>query len=123
MTANPLLSGLLGGVDFDPDLLREKYNRERDKRLRPDGLRQYVEVTADFSYFVDDPYVEPGFQRDPLFDEVEVVIVGGGFGGLMMGGRLRAAGFEHIRVIDKAGDFGGTWYWNRYPGACCDIES
>ena len=123
MTANPILAGLLGGVDFDPDLLREKYHRERDKRLRTDGIRQYVEVTADFSYFVDDPYVEPGFQREPLFDEVEVVIVGGGFGGLMMGGRLRAEGFEHIRVIDKAGDFGGTWYWNRYPGACCDIES
>ena len=123
MPANPELASLVGGIDFDIDGLRQKYDQERDKRLRPERNSQYVEVTADFSYFVNDPYVEPGFQRAPLFDEVEVVIVGGGFGGLMMGGRLRAAGFEHIRVIDKAGDFGGTWYWNRYPGASCDIES
>ena len=123
MPSNPELASLVGGLAFDPDQLRRKYDQERDKRLRPERNSQYVEVTADFSYFVDDPYVEPGFQRAPLFDDVEVVIVGGGFGGLMMGGRLRAAGFEHIRVIDKAGDFGGTWYWNRYPGACCDVES
>ena len=52
-----------------------------------------------------------------------MAIIGGGFGGLLMGGRLREAGFDDIRVIEKAGDFGGTWYWNRYPGAMCDVES
>jgi cyclohexanone monooxygenase len=62
-------------------------------------------------------------EREPLFDDVEVAIIGGGFGGLLMGARLREAGFEDIRVIEKAGDFGGTWYWNRYPGAMCDVES
>ncbi|MBX3595029.1 MAG: NAD(P)/FAD-dependent oxidoreductase [Sphingomonas sp.] len=72
---------------------------------------------------MDDPYVAPGFTRDPVEDMVDAVILGGGFGGLMMGARLRQAGLERIRVIDKAGDFGGTWYWNRYPGAACDIES
>lgn len=114
---------LAGDVDFDPDVLRAKYDAERAKRLRSDGERQYIDVTAEFSYYVDDPHVEPGFTREPLTDEVEVAVVGGGFSGLLMGARLRQAGFEDIRMIDKAGDFGGTWYWNRYPGAACDVES
>ncbi|MCZ6856243.1 MAG: NAD(P)-binding protein, partial [Gammaproteobacteria bacterium] len=114
---------LMGGLEFDPDALKAKYLAERDKRIRSDGIEQYVEVTAEYSRYVDDPYVEPGFEREPLFDEVEVVIIGAGFGGLLAGARLREAGFEDIRVIDRAGDFGGTWYWNRYPGAMCDVES
>src|SRR3954463_5231449 len=117
------IAELVGKVDFDPDVLREKYREERDKRVRPDGNEQYVEVTAEFSNYVDDPYVEPGFTREPLFDEVDVAIIGGGFGGLLMGARLRQAGVERIRLIEKAGDVGGTWYWNRYPGAMCDVES
>ena len=72
---------------------------------------------------MDDPYVDPGYTREPLTDTVDVVIIGGGFGGLLAGARLREAGVKHIRVIEKGGDFGGTWYWNRYPGAQCDIES
>jgi cation diffusion facilitator CzcD-associated flavoprotein CzcO len=109
--------------DFDPDTLRARYRQERDKRLRPDGNEQYVEVKGDFSRYVDDPYVDPGFTRPPLNDAVDVVIIGGGFGGLLAGARLREAGVKDIRVIEKGGDFGGTWYWNRYPGAQCDIES
>jgi cyclohexanone monooxygenase len=108
---------------FDPDALRRKYREERDKRIRADGNDQYIEVEGDFSYFVEDPYVEPGFTREPLTDEVEVVVIGGGFGGLLAGARLREAGVEDIRIIEKGGDFGGTWYWNRYPGAMCDVES
>jgi cation diffusion facilitator CzcD-associated flavoprotein CzcO len=110
-------------LDFDPDALRNKYREERDKRLRADGNQQYVEVKGDFSRYVDDPYVEPGFTRAPLNDTVEVLIIGGGFGGLLAGARLREAGVESIRIVEKGGDFGGTWYWNRYPGAQCDIES
>jgi len=109
--------------DFDPAALRDKYRLERDKRLRPDANDQYVEVNGDFRHYVDDPYVTPGFTRAPLTDEVDVVIIGGGFGGLMAAARLREAGVERIRIIEKGGDFGGTWYWNRYPGAQCDIES
>jgi len=109
--------------DFDPDALRAKYREERDRRLRPDGNEQYVEAKGDFSRYVDDPHVEPGFTRQPLTDTVEVVIIGGGFGGLLAGARLREAGVQEIRIIEKGGDFGGTWYWNRYPGAQCDIES
>ena len=117
------IAELLGDLDFDPAALNAKYLEERDKRLRDDGNEQYVEVTAEFSHYVDDPYVEPGFSRAPLHDEVEVAIIGGGFGGLLMAARLREAGFDDIRMIEKAGDFGGTWYWNRYPGAMCDVES
>lgn len=110
-------------LDFDPEALRNKYREERDKRLRPDGNDQYVEVKGDFSHYVDDPYVKPGFTREPLTDAVEVLIIGGGFGGLLAGARLREAGVQSIRMVEKGGDFGGTWYWNRYPGAQCDIES
>src|SRR5204863_3852341 len=114
---------LVGEVAFDPGALRRRYREERDKRLRPDGNDQYVEVKGDFAHYVYDPYVEPGFTREPLFDHVDVAIVGAGFGGLLAAARLREAGLERIRLIDRAGDFGGTWYWNRYPGAACDVES
>ncbi len=109
-------------LPFDPDALRDRYRAERDKRLRAEGNEQYLEMTGDFARYLHDPYVEP-IVRDPLFDDVEVVIVGGGFGGLLAGARLREAGIEDLRVIEKGGDFGGTWYWNRYPGAACDVES
>ncbi len=109
-------------LGFDPDALRAKYREERAKRIRADGNDQYVEVAGEFAHYVEDPYVEP-FTREPLFDEVEVVVIGGGFGGLLAGARLREAGVEDIRVIERGGDFGGTWYWNRYPGAMCDVES
>ena len=110
-------------LGFDPDVLRTKYRTERDKRLRGDGNEQYQEVTGDFSRYVDDPYVDQGFSRKPLQDEVECIVVGGGFGGLLTGARLTEAGLKRVRIIEKGGDFGGTWYWNRYPGAACDVES
>ena len=110
-------------LGFDPDALREKYRQERDKRLRADGNDQYRKIAGDFARYLDDPYVEPGFTREALTDEVEVAIIGGGFCGLVTGARLREAGVEDLRVIETAGDFGGTWYWNRYPGVQCDIES
>ena len=110
-------------LGFDPDALREKYRQERDKRVRPEGNDQYLEVTGKFAHFVDDPYVEPGYTREPLTDEVDVVVIGGGFGGLLAGARLRQAGVNDIRIVEAGGDFGGTWYWNRYPGAQCDIEA
>ncbi|MGB0996996.1 MAG: flavin-containing monooxygenase [Pseudomonadales bacterium] len=110
-------------LNFDPDALRAKYRAERDKRLREDGNEQYQEVTGDFSHYIDDPYVEQGFSREPLHDEVDCIVVGGGFGGLLAGARLTESGMQRVRIIEKGGDFGGTWYWNRYPGAACDVES
>ena len=107
---------------FDPDLLRNRYRTERDKRLRTDGNEQYVEIAGQFAHYLDDPYVQVQ-ERPPLHDTVQVAIIGGGFGGLLVGARLREAGVEDLRLIEKGGDVGGTWYWNRYPGAACDIES
>ena len=107
---------------FDPDALRERYRRERARRIRPDGNEQYVEVSGSFAHFVDDPYVDP-VTRPPRADEVDVAIVGGGFGGLLAGARLRDAGVPRLCLIEKGGDVGGTWYWNRYPAAQCDVES
>jgi cation diffusion facilitator CzcD-associated flavoprotein CzcO len=108
---------------FDPEVLRNKYQLERDKRMRAEGSNQYEEVAGDFSHYIDDPYVDGTHQRDPLNDDVDVVIIGGGFGGLITAARLSERGINNIRIIEKGGDFGGTWYWNRYPGAACDTES
>jgi cyclohexanone monooxygenase len=52
----------------------------------------------------------------------DVVVVGAGFAGMYMLHRLRKQGLS-VRVYEQGGDVGGTWYWNRYPGARCDIES
>jgi cyclohexanone monooxygenase len=123
MPISPEIAELVGEIDFDPDALLTRYLAERDRRLREDGIGQYVEVKAEFSRYVEDPYVDPGFTRAPVTDEVEFTIIGGGFGGLLIGARLREAGVESIRMVENAGDFGGTWYWNRYPGAMCDVES
>ena len=117
------MSAELNQYDFDPDALRKKYRLERDKRLRQDGNEQYQEVSGEFSYFVEDPYVEEKIEREPLTDEVDVVIIGGGFGGMLAAARLREKGIDNFKIIEKGADFGGTWYWNRYPGASCDIES
>jgi cyclohexanone monooxygenase len=110
-------------LDFDPVELRRKYRAERDRRIKAEGNDQYIKIEAEFSHYLEDPYVEPGFEREPLTDEIEVVVIGGGFGGLLAGARLREAGIDNVRMIEKGGDFGGTWYWNRYPGAACDVES
>ena len=117
-----VIEGVLGTLDERPDVIRRRYDEERDKRIRKDGLVQYRAVADLFTGLVADPYSEPE-TREPLNDEVEVVIIGGGFAGLSAAARLREVGCESIRVVDEAGDFGGTWYWNRYPGAMCDVES
>ena len=110
-------------LGFNPEELRGKYRAERDKRIRTDGNNQYKETAGDFSKYVDDPYADKEFSRVPLTDHSDVVIIGGGFGGLVSGARFREIGTEKIRIIEKGSDFGGTWYWNRYPGAMCDVES
>jgi cation diffusion facilitator CzcD-associated flavoprotein CzcO len=106
----------------DHEALRAKYRAEREKRLRPDGNSQYVEPTGRFAHFLADPYVEPA-AREPRFDEVTVVIIGGGFSGLVTGARLVQAGINDVRIIEGGGDVGGAWYWNRYPGAMCDTAA
>lgn len=123
MDIDPAIQQLVGEVDFDPKAIKRRYDLERDTRLRPDANRQFVEVTAEFAHYVDDPYAEADPSRQKLTEDVQVVVIGGGFGGLLTAAYLRENGIEDIRIIDKAGDFGGTWYWNRYPGIRCDTES
>ena len=106
----------------DREALRARYRAERDKRLRPDGNAQYLEPTGRFAHFLDDPYV-PYRERPPRRDEVTVACIGGGFAGLTTGARLKQAGVDDLLIIDGAGDFGGVWYWNRYPGAMCDTAA
>jgi cation diffusion facilitator CzcD-associated flavoprotein CzcO len=113
----------VGGTTFDPNALRAKYAEERERRLRPDGISQYVQIAGAFSRFGHDPWADPDFARDPIADAVDVAIVGAGFGGLLIGARCKELGVESVRLIDKAADVGGTWYWNRYPGIACDVES
>jgi cyclohexanone monooxygenase len=110
-------------TDIDLEAIRAKYAEEKEKRLKAEGNEQYIEVKGEFSYFLEDPYLDPDQAPEPITDQVEVVIIGGGFGGLLSAVELTEAGITDFRILEKAGDFGGTWYWNRYPGVACDIEA
>ncbi len=127
MADEPDFDAQLAGTHIDRDVLRKKYREERERRLRPDGLGQYVlpgdDTDGRYSRYTADPYSPERLEREPFTGEVDVLMVGGGFGGLFMGARLRQAGIEKFLIVENAGDFGGTWYWNRYPGVACDIES
>lgn len=109
-------------IKVDKEALRKKYLEERDKRLRPDGNEQYLELKGRLAHYLEDPYT-PLVEREPKTDHVTVAFIGGGFAGLVTGARLVEAGITDVRIIEKGGDFGGTWYWNRYPGAQCDTAS
>ena len=109
---------------FDPDEVRARYALERDRRIREEGQRQYVEAAGAFArYGDDDPFAEGEERRDALNADIEVLVIGGGFSGLMVAAELRALCVRDVRIVEVGADFGGTWYWNRYPGAQCDIES
>jgi cyclohexanone monooxygenase len=114
---------LFPDLDFDPAELRAKYRYERDRRIREDGEAQYIEAAEEFAHYADDdPYAER-LDRAPLELSIDVAVIGAGFSGLMAAARLKERGATDMRIIEAGGDFGGTWYWNRYPGAQCDIES
>ncbi|MGO9456609.1 MAG: flavin-containing monooxygenase [Acidimicrobiales bacterium] len=108
---------------LDLEAVRTKYLFERDKRLVPGRAEiRDLQVDEHFAHYRDDPFT-PVVARRPVVDDVDVVIVGGGIAGIAAGVNLRKAGVERIRIIDQAGGIGGTWYWNRYPGLMCDVES
>ena len=107
---------------IDKQALSARYRAERDKRLRADGNGQYLRLEGRLSHYLDDPYT-PFVPREPKTDHVTFAFVGGGFAGLVTCARLVEAGITDVRIIEKGGDFGGTWYWNRYPGAQCDTAS
>ena len=110
-------------LGFDPAEMRRKYEFERDRRIRAEGAKQYQDVSGQFEHYNEDPHITEKITRAPVKEAVEVVILGAGFGGMYMSARLREMGIDDFRIIERAGDFGGTWYWNRYPGAQCDVES
>ena len=110
-------------ISFDRDAVNRKYAEERSKRaLEGRAATRDLNVDEHFSSYRDDPFT-PYVERDPIDDEVDVAIIGAGLAGVLAGADLRANGIERIRLIDGAGGIGGTWYWNRYPGVMCDVES
>src|ERR1700722_9199098 len=110
-------------LDFDPKELQEKYRIERDKRLRPEGNKQYIKIEGEVSDYLDDHFVRERIEREAISLDLNVLIIGGGFTGLQAGAHLRIAGVDDFRIVERGADFGGNWYWNRYPGAACDSES
>ena len=108
------------GAELPIDELRRRYAAEQAKRLRPEGMAQWRELSEELDR---DPFVEPGFSRAPMVEDTTVLIVGGGFAGMLTAITPTKHGVTDFRIIEKAGDFGGTWYWNRYPGCMCDVES
>ena len=107
---------------IDKQAILARYIAERDKRLRAEGTAQYQQMQGVFARYAEDPYT-PREERAPKTDHVTFAFVGGGFAGLVTAARLHEAGITDVRIIEKGGDFGGTWYWNRYPGAQCDTAS
>ena len=120
---DPTSSAARSERPLDLDALKAKYREEREKRLREDANSQYLELDGIYSQFDHDPWVRGDAPREPVVEDVEVVLIGAGFSGLLTGARLRQHGVEDLRIIEKGGDVGGTWYWNRYPGVACDVES
>lgn len=115
-------------LTFDPVALQERYLAERDKRLaRNQGVEQYISLDGHLSHHLNDPWVEPGFERDAIEEDTEVVIIGGGYGAQVCAVRLIEQGVNNFKIIEKAGDFGGTWYvvfccpTNTYSEVCYQV--
>ena len=108
---------------FDPDAVRDKYAEERAKRMTEDrGVLYDLRADERFQEYTKDPFT-PYIEREPITEDVDVAIIGAGMSGVTVGAKLRDQGLRKIVLIDKAGGIGGTWYWNRYPGVMCDVES
>ena len=97
-----------------------KYREFKESRA---GAADYMSMDGEFSRYLEDVYSADPVSREALADECEVLVVGAGFAGLLLWHKLQAAGFNDVRFCEKGGDVGGTWYWNRYPGIACDVES
>ncbi len=107
------------GAVFSADE-QEKYQAFKERRR---GAADYMEMKGDFSRYLKDLYSTEPIARESLDDSCEILVVGAGFAGLLLWHKLKNAGFEDVRFCEKGGDVGGTWYWNRYPGIACDVES
>ncbi|HLK25660.1 MAG TPA: NAD(P)/FAD-dependent oxidoreductase [Caulobacteraceae bacterium] len=118
------------GIEVKPqayyDDIKQRFAEARDLRLkyRPEGTQQYTsEFTGALARYAIDPHADLVPPRDPIEDEVEILFIGGGFSALLTAARLRERGFKSIRIVERGADVGGTWFWNRYPGAACDVPS
>jgi cyclohexanone monooxygenase len=107
------------GVEFDA----EEQARYREQKEARRGAPDYMAIEGAFSKYLEDPYSVDPVPREALTDECEILVIGAGFSGILLWQKLRAAGFVDVRFCEKGGDVGGTWYWNRYPGIACDVES
>jgi cyclohexanone monooxygenase len=97
-----------------------KYRAYKEARQ---GAADYITMEGEFARYLEDVYSAPPIEREPLVDDCEILVIGAGFAALLLWYKLREAGFHDVRVCEKGGDVGGTWYWNRYPGIACDVES
>ncbi|KAI1477690.1 FAD/NAD(P)-binding domain-containing protein [Daldinia eschscholtzii] len=114
--------------------VQAKYSEEAQKRVRPEGADQFQTLEQSGSdqlrHLADDFWANHAALdalQSPLKagDRPKFLIAGAGIGGIGAAVRLIEAGFsaDQIRIIETAGGIGGTWYWNRYPGLHCDVES
>lgn len=106
--------------EIDVRALEQKYAQERDRRMRSEAQDQYVAPRGKFADISDADMHMARTERAAVVEDLDVMVLGGGFGGVLAGYYLRNAGVTDMRVVDHAGDFGGCWYWNRYPGVECD---
>jgi cyclohexanone monooxygenase len=107
------------GAVFNSDE-QAKYREFKEARR---GAADYMAMEGEFSKYLEDVYSTDPVPRDSLKDECEILVIGAGFAGLLLWHKLRQEGFHDVRFCEKGGDVGGTWYWNRYPGIACDVES
>ena len=123
----------VGGADkspssIDPEYLKQKYREERDKRLDSQtaaGQKQYISELAQseqWNHLMADPYVEDLVERAPVEWTLDVLCIGAGFGGILSAARCKMHGIGDVWLLEKGGGVGGTWYWNQYPDAACDVE-
>jgi cation diffusion facilitator CzcD-associated flavoprotein CzcO len=109
--------------EIDIEAIVAKYRHERDRRLRREAQDQYIAAEDYFDGIEEvDPHT-PVTPRDPISEDLDVAVLGGGWAGILAAYNLRKAGVSSFRNIDVAGDFGGCWYWNQYPGLQCDNEA
>ncbi len=107
------------GASFDAEE-QARYRQYKEERR---GAADYMAMEGEFARYLEDCYSEPPVEREALHDDCEILVVGAGFAGLLLWHKLSQAGFDDVRFCEKGGDVGGTWYWNRYPGIACDVES
>lgn len=121
MTCEP--TNVPSADELDLPAIKAKYLEERNKRVRPDGQKQYAKTTEEFAEeYLHDPHT-PVVPRDPISEDLEVAILGTGWSGLLAAYHLKKSGITNFRNIDHGGDWGGVWYWNRYPGIQCDNDA